>query len=160
MPRRNKQCISCQRVKPLAAFYRHPQMADRHLNKCKECQKADVKAAREANQEYYREFDRQRANMPHRVTARQTYQKTERGKERMNAGSKAWIARNPEKRAVHVLIGNAIRDGRIERGTCQICGSEKAHAHHNDYSKPFDIWWLCRSCHIEFHKKYPSHQGA
>lgn len=151
-----KSCITCQRVKPLADFYPHPRMADGHLNKCKECQKIASKIARAANLAHYREHDRQRGDLPHRRAAVAAYRETDRGKERLNAGKYAWIDRNPEKRKVHNLVSNAIRDGRLIRGTCRFCGSKDAHAHHNDYSKPFDIWWLCRTCHRTYHR--PSHQ--
>lgn len=34
-----KKCICCGQIKPLGEYYVHPQMADGHLNKCKDCVK-------------------------------------------------------------------------------------------------------------------------
>ncbi|EGY9227129.1 single-stranded DNA-binding protein [Escherichia coli] len=53
-----------------------------------------------------------------------------------------------------VIVGNFLRDGKLIRPPqCECCGSEcKPQAHHCDYSKPTDVMWLCKSCHVEWYK--------
>ena len=50
-------------------------------------------------------------------------------------------------------LGHAIRAGRITRQTCVVCGNEKAHGHHEDYSKPLAVIWLCSKCHTDLHSE-------
>ena len=56
-----KVCFKCGECKPLSAFYKHARMADGHLNKCKECTKADVKERRRTNPQV-QEYDRKRGS--------------------------------------------------------------------------------------------------
>lgn len=146
-----KLCRQCEREVRCADFYRHPTYADGLMAICKACHRANVKANREANIEYYREFEKARANLPHRVAARAAYAKTPEGKAAITRARRAFIERNPIKRAAHVIVGNAIRNGRLIRQPCEVCG-EFAQAHHDDYSKPLDVRWLCTTHHVEWHK--------
>ena len=36
---------------------------------------------------------------------------------------------------------------------CVLCGKRGEHRHHPDYNRPFDIVWLCESCHHKLHPK-------
>jgi ribosomal protein S27AE len=145
-----KSCITCKTDKPLEDYYRHPQMADGHLNKCKECVKA-YQRDRCTNTDY----ERRRNALPHRVSARAKYRKTERGMEAARRGSAKWIENNPEKRIVHNKLNNAVRDGLIAKPeSCSRCGRKsRIEGHHHDYTKPLDVEWLCKRCHSAEHTK-------
>jgi hypothetical protein len=43
--------------------------------------------------------------------------------------------------------------GHIVRDPCESCGAEPAEAHHLDYRNPWDIRFLCRSCHLAVHAR-------
>ena len=62
------------------------------------------------------------------------------------------MERNPIKHAAHNAVSNAVRDGKLLRQPCEVCGSQSAQAHHDDYSKPLDVRWLCTTHHAEWHK--------
>lgn len=47
----------------------------------------------------------------------------------------------------------AIETGRLTKEPCRICGDPKSIAHHQDYSKPLDVWWLCQQCHSQLHRE-------
>jgi hypothetical protein len=62
-------------------------------------------------------------------------------------------AKNPEKAKAHDIVKNAKAAKLLIPNPCQSCGStEEIHAHHDDYSKPLQVTWLCRKCHIQHHK--------
>lgn len=149
-----KVCRECKQEKPLTDFYKHAKMADRHLNKCIECVKDRVSKHRDANLEKVREYDRKRGSLPHRVQARKEYVKTDAGKQARKRGSANYRERYPMKYAAHIVARNAIRDGKlIPAASCEVCNSnEKIEGHHDDYTKPLDLRWLCEKCHKAWHR--------
>lgn len=63
---------------------------------------------------------------------------------------RAMYTRHPERTKARRQLNNAVRDGRLIRlSQCQWPGCEctKVEAHHHDYTKPFDVQWLCRPHH-------------
>ena len=45
-----------------------------------------------------------------------------------------------------------IRRGLLKKLPCEKCGDLNVEAHHEDYSKPYDILWFCRKHHLLYHK--------
>ena len=60
---------------------------------------------------------------------------------------------NPEKRDAWVAVSNAVANGYLVRpSACSICGCPcTPDAHHEDYSKPLDVVWMCHQCHVDYH---------
>jgi ribosomal protein S27AE len=50
-------------------------------------------------------------------------------------------------------VRKALRIGTLKKKPCEICGSLKTEAHHDDYSKPLDVRWLCKDCHADVHAR-------
>jgi len=151
----SKVCFKCNTHQPLSEFYKHKMMADGHLNKCKTCAKKDVKDNIEKNIDYYREYDRIRDQLPHRIELKKRYSQTPEGKESKRKQQKKWVESNVIKRSAHIILGNAIRDGRIEKPVkCSICSKTgRIHGHHDDYAFPLTVRWLCPKCHTLWHKE-------
>ena len=41
--------------------------------------------------------------------------------------------------------------GKISRQCCAFCGEGRSEMHHEDYSAPLDVQWICRKCHLDLH---------
>lgn len=56
-------------------------------------------------------------------------------------------------------VMKALKSGRLKPKPCEQCGMEGrakdgrniVQAHHEDYSKPLDVTWLCSKCHYQEH---------
>jgi len=61
----------------------------------------------------------------------------------------------PLKAAARSFLNAAIKGNILKRPeNCSICFKEcKAEAHHEDYLKPLEVIWVCRSCHGKKHRK-------
>ena len=129
-----KVCRKCGVERPLSDFYKHSHMADGHLNICKECTKARVTRYRENNLEKIRWYDRKRGSRQSADDIRE-YRKS-----------------NPEKYEAHCKVKNAIRNNRLHKSTCIVCGGANSVAHHTDYNNQLDVVWMCKEHHARLHK--------
>lgn len=147
-------CRYCKQDKPRADFYESA-IRRNGTGDCKECVRSRVRANRAKKIEYYREFDRQRGSLPHRVQARKEYAQTEAGKEAHARATSKSRRENPYRYQATNAVNNAVRDGRLVKpDTCESCNNKcNPHGHHCDYNKPLDVMWLCTNCHIEWHKE-------
>lgn len=55
------------------------------------------------------------------------------------------------KEAARRKTNRAIKAGILMRQPCIICLDEKVDAHHEDYTKPLDVVWICRLHHMQYH---------
>lgn len=64
-----------------------------------------------------------------------------------------WAAKFPERKQAHKQVAWARKWGfLVKPDWCQRCREEYAAvAHHEDYSKPLQVWWLCDVCHKQRH---------
>lgn len=151
----SKVCFKCGESQLLTEFYKHSGMADGHLGKCKSCAKKDVKDNITKNHDYYLEYDRSRANLPNRIEANKHYSQTDEGKAVARKAKAKWAESNVIKRSAQLLVGNAIKSGKLTKGTqCVDCGinHDRLHGHHDDYALPLIVRYLCPKCHCKWHK--------
>jgi hypothetical protein len=102
-------------------------------------------------------------------------QVSDRRKAQLRINSRNWAARHPDqiaakncrwskirprkyptshKEIARNKLRQAVYYGRIYKPTkCEICGSvTPLDGHHNDYSLPLIVEWLCRKCHGKKHR--------
>jgi hypothetical protein len=130
-------CTRCGTHQPLTAFGKNAKMADGYLQQCRACRREWCREYRAANRVSVR--SQQRA-----------WEQRPEVRERAGARLSKWRDAHPERRAAQVAVNNAVRDGRLCKQPCWVCGSDAA-AHHPDYSRPLDVVWLCHSHHRATH---------
>ena len=141
-----KTCAKCGGSKPISQFYRNKNNADNLAGKCKECYKKDVQANYLNNRQHYLEYEKERRQRPERKACRDKFRTRYEGK-------------YPEKFAAKVILNHAVESGKIMKQPCHICGGKRVEAHHEDYTKPLDVEWLCNKHHREKHNSDTSTRG-
>jgi hypothetical protein len=121
---RKKACRDCRLEKPLSEFYvkERRRSSVRRFSRCKPCYIAWV----------HRSVPSGVPRVVHDYATRRMQRR-------------AWS-----------LLGTAVYKGRIEKpSSCASCGRnfdrDKIEGHHEDYSKPYDVKWLCARCHRAVH---------
>lgn len=123
-----KVCTACKTEKHVDNFYKSKQIADGYNQKCKDC--------------CYEYKKRLGISPP--------------AKQRHYEASVRWRKKNRDKHWAHYVLRDWVKEGRVIRSPfCYDCGlkSEKIEGHHDDYTKPIRVHWLCKQCHEDRHHK-------
>lgn len=127
----DRTCKKCGVTRPLTEFYRDTQCAGGRKAVCKPCKRA-----------YQRPYQAEWSRRPG-------------SPEIVRKQVRKWQGRNPEKKRAHRKVEYALKTGALVRpDACEDCGQipdQALHGHHEDYSKPLAVEWLCSACHGKRH---------
>lgn len=161
-----KKCTKCGTIKPLSEYHKNKMGKYGHKSCCMVCElernrqyrinnpdkiKAHNKKYYHENKERERErFRRYREEHKEREALRYQAYRIENA-DRIKIRKENYYKSHPEVVKAHSTIGNAIRLGKIKRQPCVVCKATPADGHHEDYSKPWDVIWLCKPHHSRLH---------
>jgi len=146
-------CLACQEVKPIDEFHKDSKGRAGFRVRCKACVQAAIRQYRKLNPERARIISRRARDKVRDQWAsqRRHYIETHPNEVRASRQRYYLYGRNLIKDKARQQLRDAIRAGTVTREPCEKCGGTPSQAHHHDYSKPFEVTWLCRPCHHAHH---------
>lgn len=73
-------------------------------------------------------------------------------KDKMAKRQRNYRKNNQEKESCRQKTIRAVKNGKITKTACIICGDVNVEAHHDDYTNPLDVKWMCKKHHLEMHR--------
>jgi hypothetical protein len=132
-----KKCYMCSELIDTVLFYKDRTRSDGLSNRCKDCARKHLR--------------KMSLDHPHIFTEKykRWYRKN---KDKVRKNWKIWYEANKYKVRAHNKVKTALLNGSLVKGICEKCGSSDVRAHHDDYSKPLQVRWLCQRHHMQHHK--------
>lgn len=128
-----KSCSKCRQPLPISQFHKSKSTGDGLSSVCKSCKYKDNKA----------------------------YYSSKAGKAAVSGQTKRKWIRTKQRVRCRNTVNLALAANKLEKKPCSVCGTTNLiEAHHEDYSKPFEIIWLCKRHHMEVHGKTLSKQES
>jgi hypothetical protein len=126
-----KTCTKCGLIKDLQEFDKNSTMTYGRMNSCKQCKS-----------KYNKEYS---LKNPEKIRARNSRirKKTPEQLKAHGRFVRAYWKKFPERKKANDAVNHAIRYGKLKRQPCEVCGNPKSQSHHDDYSKPLEVRWLC-----------------
>lgn len=143
-----KFCKQCNAKKPCSDFSINKKNGDGLYTYCKVC-------ARKNNIVYGQLYRKSEHGRRVRAKCDKNYSKTSKGKITRRNATKIFREKHPDRYLCHTKVGTGLKNGSVTRPyKCDHCERETTlEAHHSNYSKPLDITWVCKNCHLKLHKR-------
>ncbi len=138
-----KQCPRCKRILSVAMFSKHSKYKDGLRYWCKECV-----------DKYSREYKKANRDLCTKYNQDWKKRNPEKVKIAHSRNDKSYAKKHPERRRAINILYRAIKSGKIKRQPCIVCGNPKSQGHHEKYSKPLEVQWVCQTHHLRLHQFY------
>lgn len=133
-----KICSSCETSLDRSCFYSDTKTPDGLFNTCKLCSKQKWKLWYSKNRE-------------RQLSKAREYRKTPEWREVILKSARKMSDKYPQKKICRNETMWARIHGILVESPCEICGSVRVEVHHEDYSDPYKVRWLCPMHHREVH---------
>lgn len=134
-------CSLCGVKKPQEDFYKSKKHTSGYENRCKEC---NCRSSRKRLANSYRTDPKERKRQHEAFLSR-------KAEGRHIITEKRMRIKYREKYIARYKFRNAVNAGKIAKLPCEVCGNPESQGHHEDYSKPFEVIWLCIVHHAQHH---------
>ena len=132
-----KRCSVCLEEKPLAEFYFSTASREGRQSRCKPCSNKGVIDWKKKNPE----------RLAENIKKYNTSETMKRKRDEIKG-------MHPERTKAYAAVVKAIRNGVLVRPEeCEVCRASARIivGHHEDYSLPLEVDWMCSSCHKNHH---------
>lgn len=136
-----KHCGKCGETKDIGEFYKNKTAKDGHQNYCKPCWKKDCADRKLRNPDRRRQISRDSAR-------RAAAERAEGIRPKLVYRRKPYDIKEQARRRLQDRVARGV----IIRQPCMFCGEPNGDAHHEDYTRPLDVHWVCRLCHAKVHR--------
>lgn len=146
-PRRTegaKKCSKCGTEKPVEDFLSEKKALDGLKAECGDCLRVRSRNFSRNNRDAIRE----------RNAAAMTEEKRQKRNEDARSKYHSMTDEQRIRRKARAKLFYFLSEGRIKKLPCEVCGNQEVEAHHDDYSKPLEVKWLCIKHHGVVHRKY------
>lgn len=154
-----KKCKKCKKVKKVDEFYEDKRFKDGYFYMCRRCSCEKNKEWAKKNKEHLIKYRSLYYDKNKNTLLKKSKLYYEKNKKRMMKQSKERKKEllktdyGKQQSKCWKLIERLIKQGKLKRKPCLICGNLRSQAHHEDYAKPKEITWLCNKHHRELHRK-------
>jgi len=148
-----KPCSKCKLVKPFKDFHVDKRKRYRITSACKVCnlkvsEKCRAKPGKKKEAIIctadWRKHNRAKVRRSDNLWG-------ENNREKIKHSNRKYRINNKIKIKAHKKVARALIIGELIKLPCHICDDPDSHAHHEDYSKPLEVFWLCVLHHAERH---------